>query len=62
MGLASKTLKRNGMADEAKEMCSRVTGSGSYAEALGVIGEYVEICSEEDMIEDETMKLGGMNE
>ena len=50
------------MADEAKEMCSRVTGSGSYAEALGVIGEYVEICSEEDMIEDETMKLGGMNE
>ena len=24
MGIASKTLKRNGMYDEAKEMCSRI--------------------------------------
>ena len=30
MGIASKTLKRNGMYDEAKEMCSRITSSGSY--------------------------------
>ena len=30
MGIASKTLKKNGMADEAKEMCSRITFSGSY--------------------------------
>lgn len=29
MGIASKTLKQNGMADEAKEMCSRVTSSGA---------------------------------
>ena len=43
MGIASKTLKRNGMYDEAKEMCSRITSSGSYYEALNVIGEYVEI-------------------
>ena len=41
MGIASKTLKRNGMYDEAKEMCSRITSSGSYYEALNVIGEYV---------------------
>ncbi len=34
MGIASKTLKRNGMYDEAKEMCSRITSLGSYYEAL----------------------------
>ncbi|MBR1383066.1 MAG: hypothetical protein IJ555_04555 [Ruminococcus sp.] len=63
MGMASRTLKRNGMADEAKEMCSKVTSSGSYAEALGIIGEYVEICSEEDMDEDPEIDLeGGMSE
>lgn len=43
MGIASHTLKQNGMADEAKEMCGRVTKSGSYWEALSIIGEYVNI-------------------
>ena len=43
MGIASHTLKQNGMADEAKEMCSCVTSSGSYCEALNIIGEYVNI-------------------
>ena len=43
MGIASHTLKQNGMADEAKEMCSRVTSSGSYCEALNIIGDYVNI-------------------
>ena len=63
MGLASKTLKRNGMADEAKEMCNRITSSGSYDEALCILGEYVEICSEEDMEEDPEIDLeGGMSE
>ena len=52
MGIASKTLKRNDMAEESKEMCSRVTSSGSYDEALGVIMEYVEPCTEEEMCED----------
>ena len=28
-------------------MQSRVTASGSYSEALNILGEYVEICSEE---------------
>jgi len=41
MGIASRTLKRAGMPDQAKEMCSRVTGSGSYDNALGIIMEYV---------------------
>ena len=41
MGIASRTLKRAGMHDQAKEMCSRVTESGSYDNALGIIMEYV---------------------
>lgn len=52
MGIASRTLKRNDMTEESKEMCSRVTSSGSYDEALGVIMEYVEPCTEEEMCED----------
>lgn len=42
MGIASKALRRNGMADEAKEMCERITSSDSYNEALAIIMEYVE--------------------
>ncbi len=52
MGIASKTLNRNDMAEESREMCSRVTSSGSYEEALGIIMEYVEPCSEEEMYEE----------
>lgn len=54
MGIASRTLKENGMANEAQERCERVRSSGSYYEALGVIGEYVNITSSEDMTEDES--------
>ena len=44
MGIASRTLKRNGMNDEAKEMVERITnGSVTYYEALNIIGEYVNI-------------------
>lgn len=57
MGIASRTLKRNGMSDEAKEMVERITnGAGSYYEALNIIGEYVNITGpkeDEDMGEDE---------
>ena len=63
MGIASNTLKHSGMTDEAKEMCNRITSSGSYDEALCILGEYVEICSEEDMEEDPEIDLeGGMSE
>lgn len=43
MGIASRTLKQNGMKEEAHEMCDRITKSGSYSEALGIISEYVNI-------------------
>ena len=65
MGIASRTLKQNGMADETKEMCSRVTSSGSYCEALNIISEYVNITDsseqsddiDEDYGEGQAMKL-----
>ncbi|MBQ6214882.1 MAG: hypothetical protein IJJ67_05650 [Oscillospiraceae bacterium] len=57
MGIASQTLRQNGMADQAKEMCDRITSSGDYYKALGIIGEYVEITSVDDPDEDEGMNL-----
>ncbi len=57
MGIALRTLKHSGMPEAAKEMCSRVTSSGSYDKALGIIMEYVEPCSEEEMCEDLGMSL-----
>ncbi len=48
MGIASRTLKENSLADQAAEMWDRVTSSGSYGEALCIIGEYVNITSAED--------------
>lgn len=54
MGIASKTLRRNGMADQATEMCERITQTaGSYYEALNIVGEYVNITSAEDADIDE---------
>lgn len=41
MGIASRTLKVAGMREQAGEMCRKVTASGSYSEALNIIGEYV---------------------
>lgn len=75
MGIATLTLKRNGMSDEAKEMRERVVQCGSYEEALNTLGEYVNIVSideyygcEEDDSEDydedegEEMEMeGGMS-
>ncbi|MBR5164823.1 MAG: pentapeptide repeat-containing protein [Ruminococcus sp.] len=61
MGIASKTLKRNGMAEQAKEMCDRITSSGDYNKALCIIGEYVNITSVDDdepeESEDEEMEV-----
>ena len=45
MGVASQTFRENGLGDEAKEMCERIQNSDSYYEALGIIGEYVNITS-----------------
>ena len=49
MGIASRTLRQNGMPDQAKEMCERIHASGSYYEALNIIGDYVNITSVDDM-------------
>ena len=65
MGIASRTLKQNSMKDEAHEMCDRITKSGSYSEALGIIGEYVNITDgsesedydDDDFDEDEGMGM-----
>lgn len=43
IGIASRTLRRAGLGDKAKEMQNRVTSSGSYSEALAIIMEYVEV-------------------
>lgn len=43
MGIASRTLKKAGLREEAEEMIERMQNSGSYHEALGIIMEYVEV-------------------
>ena len=48
MGIASRTFRKNGMADEATEMTERIYRSGSYDEALCIIGEYVNITSDDE--------------
>lgn len=53
MGIASRTLKRNGMQEEAKEMCDKITKSGSYDQALAIISDYVEITDQEEVEENE---------
>lgn len=61
MGLAARTLRRNGLAEQATEMTERVTGCGSYDEALCIIGEYVNITGDyesEDI--DGEITMGGI--
>jgi hypothetical protein len=57
MGLAARTLRHNGLAAQATEMTERITGCGSYDEALGIIGEYVNITGEDES-EDEDEGMG----
>lgn len=52
MGIAAKTLRQSGMREQAEEMQSRVTESGNYHEALGIIMEYVEPVSEDEIEEE----------
>ena len=62
MGIASRTLKQNGMTEQAQEMYERITGGGchDYYQALGVIGEYVNITGPAEPEESMTMTMGGM--
>ena len=57
MGIAARTLRRNGMSEQATEMIDRVQDSGSYHEALGIIGEYINITSVDDEDLDEGMEM-----
>ena len=59
MGLAARTLRCNGLAEQAAEMTERIHACGSYDEALCMIGEYVNITEEEteDMEEEMQMNL-----
>ena len=61
LGIAARTLRENGLDDQAREMKERVMGGGcqSYEAALGIIGEYVNIteAQEQDMSMD---GMGGM--
>ena len=58
MGLAARTLRRNGLTEQATEMTERITGCDSYDEALGIIGEYVNITGEDETKDmDEGMKM-----
>ena len=58
LGIASETLKRNHLRNEAKEMQERVMSSHSYEEALCIIGEYVHITSVDDAEETEILDMG----
>ena len=48
VGIAARTLRENGMPEEAREMTDRAYHSGSYSEALNVIGDYVNITSPDE--------------
>ena len=54
--------KQNGMAEQAQEMYERITGGGcrDYYQALGIIGEYVNITGPAEPEESMTMTMGGM--
>ena len=48
IGLASRTLRENQMAEQAVEMRTRVEQCRSYHAALSIIGEYVNFCTQEE--------------
>ena len=52
IGIASHTLRENGMEEEADQMFQRITQCHSYDSALSIIGDYVNITS---VNEEETM-------
>jgi len=73
IGVAARTLREHGLADQAKEMRKRAMDCDSYDQALGVITEYVNPTSVHDDIEDnegwyydeevyEELDFGGMGE
>lgn len=47
MGIASETLRENGMQEQAEEMRGRIFQCQSYDSALSIIGDYVNITAKE---------------
>lgn len=43
MAICSKSLKREGLNNEAEEMINRVSSAESYGHALRIMGEYCEL-------------------
>ena len=60
MGIASRALKASGLSQQANEMFDRASASGSYEEALNIIGEFVNFIEAEatEMRENEEEELG----
>ena len=58
MGIAARTLRENGLDDQAREMRERIMDGDcqSYETALGIIGEYVNITEAQE----QDMSMGGM--
>ena len=58
MGIAARTLRENGLDDQAREMRERIMDGDcqSYEAALNVIGEYVNITEAQE----QDMSMGGM--
>ncbi|WP_208037064.1 hypothetical protein [[Clostridium] symbiosum] len=61
ISVASGTLKGCGMQKQAQEMAERVSGAGSYEEALAVIGSYVNIVSVEQGKSGEVVDIEGLS-
>ncbi|MHB8075671.1 MAG: DUF4314 domain-containing protein [Desulfosporosinus fructosivorans] len=60
MGIASRALKAAGLRKEANEMFERASASGSYEEALSILGEYVNFTEAEqpEQSENEAEQFG----
>lgn len=56
MGIASRTLKENGMEEQAREMRQRITQCQSYDSALCIIADFVNI-TEKEQQEDMSMEM-----
>lgn len=52
IAIARRTLKQHDMLEQSHEMTERVYAAGSYHDALNIIGEYVNITSVDDEIEE----------
>ena len=58
IGIAQRTLRANGMDEQAKEMFTRINAEAhDYYHALNIIGEYVNITGPEESMDMEDMSL-----